>query len=55
MKVSKLLKVVDSIVPLENAFEDDLVGITIGSEESEVNGILVSHELDRLVLKHCLN
>ena len=55
MKVSKLLKVVDSIVPLENAFEDDLVGITIGSEESEVNGILVAHELDRLVLKHCLS
>ena len=53
MKVSKLLKIVDSIVPLENAFEDDLVGLTIGSEENEVNGIIVAHELDRQLLKHC--
>ena len=55
MKVSKLLKIVDSIVPLKNAFEDDLVGITIGSEENDVNGIIIAHELDKQLLDHCLN
>ena len=52
MKVSELLKIVDGIVPLENAFEDDLVGITIGSEENEVNGIVVAHELDKQLLDY---
>ena len=46
MKVSELLKIVDGIVPLKDAFEDDLVGITIGSEENDVDGIIVAHELD---------
>ena len=55
MKVSKLLKIVDSIVPLKNAFEDDLVGLTIGSEENDVNGIIIAHELDKQLLDHCLN
>ena len=55
MKVSELLKIVDGIVPLENAFEDDLVGITIGSEENEVNGIVVAHELDKQLLDYCLD
>ena len=50
MKVSELLKIVDGIVPLKNAFEDDLVGITIGSEENEVDGIIVAHELDKQLL-----
>ena len=55
MNVSKLLKIVNDIVPLEYAFEDDLVGLTIGSEENEVKGIIVAHELDRQVLKYCLD
>ncbi len=55
MKVSKLLKIVDGIVPLNNSFEDDLVGITIGSEENNVNGIIIAHELDKQLLDYCLN
>ena len=55
MKVSELLKIVDGIVPLENAFEDDLVGITIGSEENEVDGLIGAHELDKQLLDYCLD
>ena len=46
MIVSELLQVVNGLVPLKYAFEDDYVGITIGSEQGEVNGIVVGHELD---------
>ena len=53
MNVSELLKIVDSLVPLEYAFEDDYVGITIGSEHNEVKGIVVGHELDKSLLKYC--
>ena len=53
MNISELLNVVDSLVPLKYAFEDDYVGITIGSEHSEVNGIVVGHELDKSLLKYC--
>ena len=53
MNVSELLNIVNSLVPLEYAFEDDYVGITIGSEQSEVNGIVVGHELDKSLLKYC--
>ena len=53
MNVSELLNVVNSLVPLKFAFEDDYVGITIGSERSQVNGIVVGHELDKSLLKYC--
>ena len=53
MNVSELLNIVNSLVPLEYAFEDDYVGITIGSEQSEVNGIVVGHELEKSLLKYC--
>ena len=55
MKVSELLDFVNSLVPLEYAFEDDSVGITIGSEQSEVKGIVVGHELDKSLLEYCKN
>ena len=54
MKVSELLDFVNSLVPLEYAFEDDSVGITIGSEQSEVKGIVVGHELDKSLLRACV-
>jgi len=47
VNVSELLNIVNSLVPIEYAFEDDYVGITIGSEQSEVNGIVVGHELEK--------
>ena len=53
MNVSELLNIVNALVPIEYAFEDDYVGITIGSEQSEVSGIVVGHELDNSLLKHC--
>ena len=53
MNVSELLNIVNALVPIEYAFEDDYVGITIGSEQSEVNGIVVGHELEKSLLKYC--
>ncbi len=53
MNVSELLDVVNNLVPLKYAFVDDYVGITIGSKQSEVNGIVVGHELDKSLLKYC--
>ena len=53
MNVSELLNIVNALVPIEYAFEDDYVGITIGSEQSEVNGIVVGHELETSLLKYC--
>ena len=53
MNVSELLNIVNALVPIEYAFEDDYVGITIGSEHSEVNGIVVGHELEKSLLKYC--
>ena len=46
MNVSKLLETVNSLAPLDCAFEDDFVGITVGSEDSKVNGLAVAHELE---------
>ena len=43
MNVSELLNIVNALVPIEYAFEDDYVGITIGSEHSEVNGLSLIH------------
>ena len=46
MNVGKLLETVNSLVPLDNAFQDDFVGLTVGSEDSEVNGVAVAHEFE---------
>tara|TARA_Y100001970_G_scaffold62825_1_gene80323 strand:+ start:8607 stop:9377 length:771 start_codon:yes stop_codon:yes gene_type:complete len=53
MKVFELLDIVDNLVPLQYAFEDDVVGITIGSKENTINGIIVGHELDKSLLQYC--
>ena len=53
MNISELLNVVDGLVPLKYAFEDDYVGITIGSEQDEVKGIVIGHELDKSLLEYC--
>ena len=50
MNVAKLQDIINSLVPLDHAFEDDFVGITLGSEDYEVNGLAVAHELDNQVL-----
>ena len=55
MNISELLNVVNSLVPLKYAFEDDYVGITIGSEQDEVKGIVIGHELDKSLLEYCKN
>ena len=45
-----LLETVDSLVPLNYAFDDDFVGLTVGSEDSKVNGVAVAHELENSIL-----
>jgi putative NIF3 family GTP cyclohydrolase 1 type 2 len=52
VNVGKLLETVNSLVPLNNAFEDDFVGLTVGSEDSEVNGVAVAHELENSILDY---
>ena len=53
MKLFELLDNVNKIVPLKYAFEDDSVGITIGDRESNVNNIVIGHELDDYLLEYC--
>ena len=55
MNVSKLLETVNSLAPLDRAFEDDFVGITVGSEDSKVNGLAVAHELENNILKYSID
>ena len=55
MNLSKLQHIINSLVPLDYAFEDDFVGITLGSEDSEVNGLAVTHELENEVLDYSIN
>ena len=51
MNVAELVKVIDEITPLNFAFDDDKVGLLIGSEENDVSGILVAHDLENAVLE----
>ena len=53
MKLFELLDNVNNIVPLKYSFEDDSVGITIGENESNVNNIVIGHELDDYLLEYC--
>ena len=51
MNVAELIKVINKITPLDLAFDDDKVGLLIGSEENDVSGILVAHDLENSVLE----
>lgn len=53
MKVFELLDVVDKICPFEDAFDDDKVGLLVGSGENEISGIVVSHDLEKSTLDYC--
>ena len=53
MKVFDLLEVVDKICPFEDAFDDDKVGLLIGSGTNNVSGIVVSHDLEKSTLDYC--
>ena len=53
MKVFELLDLINEICPLEDAFEDDKVGLLIGSGQNTISGIVVVHDLDNSALQHC--
>ena len=55
MNVGKLLETVNSLVPLNYAFDDDFVGLTVGSEDSKVNGVAVAHEIENSILDYSTN
>ena len=42
MDIKELIKNIEKIVPFENAFEGDNVGLVIGTEKEEVQNIIVS-------------
>ena len=53
MKVFDLLDVVNKICPFKDAFDDDKVGLLIGSGTNEASGIVVSHDLENSTLDYC--
>jgi len=53
VKVFDLLDVVNKICPLKDAFDDDKVGLLIGSGTNDVSGIVVSHDLEKSTLDYC--
>jgi dinuclear metal center YbgI/SA1388 family protein len=53
VNVDNLLDTIDKICPLEDAFEDDKVGLLIGARANTVSGIVVSHDLDLRTLQYC--
>ena len=53
MNINELLEKIQEIVPLNNAFEDDNVGLIIGSGDQEVKNIIVAHDLTLELLEHC--
>jgi len=55
VKISELIKVINETTPFELAFDDDKVGLLIGSEDNEISEILVAHDLENSVLEHVLN
>ena len=54
MNVGKLLETVNTLAPLDYAFDDDFVGITVGSQNSKVSGLAVAHELEHSVLDYSI-
>ena len=50
MNVAELINTVNNITPFRLAFEDDKVGLLIGSMENDVSGILVVHDIEQSVL-----
>jgi len=55
VKISELIKVINITTPLELAFDDDKVGLLIGSEDNEVSGIVIVHDLEQSVLEHVVS
>ena len=54
MDINDLIQNIQKIVPFENAFEGDNVGLILGSEKEEVQNIIVAHDLTLELLEHCL-
>ena len=55
MNVAELINTVNNITPFGLAFEDDKVGLLIGSMENDVSGILVVHDIEQSVLEHVVS
>tara|TARA_Y100000741_G_scaffold1014_1_gene900 strand:- start:897 stop:1667 length:771 start_codon:yes stop_codon:yes gene_type:complete len=55
VNVAELINTVNNITPFRLAFEDDKVGLVIGSMENDVSGILVVHDIEQSVLEHVVS
>ena len=55
MDIKELIKNIQKIIPFENAFEGDNIGLIIGTEREEVQNIIVAHDLTLELLEHCLS
>ena len=40
MKVSELVDTLNSFIPFKQAFEDDKVGLLIGSDSQDISGVI---------------
>ena len=54
MKVFELLDLVNEICPFEDAFNDDKVGLLIGSGSKTISKVVVAHDLEKSTLKYCI-
>ena len=54
MKVSVLVDTLNSFIPFKQAFEDDKVGLLIGSDLQDISGVIVAHDLEGSVLNYCI-
>ena len=54
MKVSELVDTLNSFIPFKQAFEDDKVGLLIGSDSQDISGVIVAHDLEGSVLNYCI-
>ena len=54
MKVSELVDTLNSFIPFKQAFEDDKVGLLIGSDSQDISGVVIAHDLEDSVLNYCL-
>jgi len=54
LKVNEVMKVMEEIVPLSFAENDDNIGLVIGSKNAQINGILLSLDLNLDVAKEAV-
>ena len=55
MKIKELMSIIDNHVPLKTAESWDNVGLLIGSNESEINGILTTLDCTDAIVNQAID